>query len=162
VLKTPYLPAIPLFDRSQYHSSAAANFLTTSERSDGAAWLQGRHKGALPSTAAGTMTCSRTTKAASCLPGVLLTIVLSLGVMADAESAIPAPLSQSSSRASIYAAFIREASHRFAIPEHWIRAVIQVESGWNVRAASFARRARAHANHARNLGRIERSLRAWN
>ena len=35
-----------------------------------------------------------------------------------------------------FAAFVTEASRRFAVPEHWIRAVIRVESGGNSRARS--------------------------
>ena len=35
-----------------------------------------------------------------------------------------------------FAAFIAEASHRFSIPESWIRAVIQAESLGDVRAVS--------------------------
>lgn len=37
-----------------------------------------------------------------------------------------------------YAAFVAEASKRFGIPEHWIRAVRQRESGGEVRAVSSA------------------------
>ncbi|WP_377828128.1 lytic transglycosylase domain-containing protein [Bradyrhizobium lupini] len=35
-----------------------------------------------------------------------------------------------------YTAFVTEASHRFAIPERWIRAVMQAESGGNAHAIS--------------------------
>jgi soluble lytic murein transglycosylase-like protein len=37
-----------------------------------------------------------------------------------------------------YAAHIAEASQRFGIPEHWIRAVLRVESAGDVRAISTA------------------------
>ncbi|WP_206366229.1 lytic transglycosylase domain-containing protein [Sphingomonas flavalba] len=37
-----------------------------------------------------------------------------------------------------YAAHIAEASQRFGIPEHWIRAVLRAESAGNVRAVSMA------------------------
>lgn len=37
-----------------------------------------------------------------------------------------------------YAAFIAEAAQRFGIPEHWIRAVMRVESAGDVRAISSA------------------------
>src|SRR5690606_40395835 len=37
-----------------------------------------------------------------------------------------------------HAAFIAEASQRFGIPEHWIRAVLRVESAGDVRAISSA------------------------
>jgi soluble lytic murein transglycosylase-like protein len=35
-----------------------------------------------------------------------------------------------------FAAFVTEASKRFGVPEHWIRAVMHVESGANQRAQS--------------------------
>jgi hypothetical protein len=35
-----------------------------------------------------------------------------------------------------FAAFVTEASKRFGVPEHWIRAVLQVESGGKLRARS--------------------------
>ena len=45
----------------------------------------------------------------------------------------PAPVT-----AHPHAAFIAEASQRFSIPEHWIRAVLRVESAGDVRAISSA------------------------
>src|SRR5690606_5996955 len=45
----------------------------------------------------------------------------------------PAPVTAHS-----HAAFIAEASQRFGIPEHWIRAVLRVESAGDVRAISSA------------------------
>ncbi len=45
----------------------------------------------------------------------------------------PAPVT-----AHPHAAFIAEASLRFGIPEHWIRAVLRVESAGDVRAISSA------------------------
>ena len=45
----------------------------------------------------------------------------------------PAPVT-----AHPHAAFIAEASQRFGIPEHWIRAVLRVESAGDVRAISSA------------------------
>lgn len=45
----------------------------------------------------------------------------------------PAPVSEHP-----HAAFIAEASQRFGIPEHWIRAVLRVESAGDVRAMSSA------------------------
>jgi len=35
-----------------------------------------------------------------------------------------------------FAAFVTEASKHFGVPEHWIRAVLQVESGRKLRARS--------------------------
>ena len=42
------------------------------------------------------------------------------------------------SRVDPYAAFIAEAAQRFGVPEHWIRAVMRVESAGDVRAISPA------------------------
>ena len=42
------------------------------------------------------------------------------------------------SRVDPYAAFITEAAQRFGVPEHWIRAVMRVESAGDVRAISSA------------------------
>ncbi len=42
------------------------------------------------------------------------------------------------SRVDPYAAFIAEAALRFGVPEHWIRAVMRVESAGDVRAISSA------------------------
>ncbi|WP_439527579.1 lytic transglycosylase domain-containing protein [Pannonibacter sp.] len=42
------------------------------------------------------------------------------------------------SMADPHAAFVTEASQRFSMPEHWIRAVRRVESGGDVRAISSA------------------------
>ena len=42
------------------------------------------------------------------------------------------------SRADSYATFITEAAQRFGVPEHWIRAVMRIESAGDVRAISSA------------------------
>ena len=60
-----------------------------------------------------------------------------------AAAASPAVMAQTSpsARAVVddpHAAFITEASQRFGIPEHWIRAVRRVESAGDVRALSSA------------------------
>ncbi|UJX43823.1 lytic transglycosylase domain-containing protein [Xanthobacter sp. YC-JY1] len=41
-------------------------------------------------------------------------------------------------RVDRYGAFIAEAAHRFGVPEHWIRAVMRVESAGDMRAISSA------------------------
>jgi len=41
-------------------------------------------------------------------------------------------------RVDPYGAFIAEAAHRFGVPEHWIRAVMRVESAGDMRAISSA------------------------
>ncbi|WP_371933119.1 lytic transglycosylase domain-containing protein [Bradyrhizobium sp. CCGUVB23] len=65
-------------------------------------------------------------------------LVLELSSDALAETAIPALESHSLSSVDVdpHTAFVAEASRKFAIPEHWIRAVVRVESGGNVGAVS--------------------------
>lgn len=66
------------------------------------------------------------------LSGLLLAVTPP--VVAQVQSAAatrPSP-------ADPHAAFVAEASHRFGIPEHWIRAVRRVESAGEVRALSSA------------------------
>jgi soluble lytic murein transglycosylase-like protein len=66
----------------------------------------------------------------------LVTTVLTSDALADVKSAVPVALLPSASRVESFAAFIAEASGRFAIPAHWIRAVMQLESGGDERAIS--------------------------
>lgn len=68
---------------------------------------------------------------------LLVTALLSLGsgvthAIAQVKPQ-PAPIS-----GHPHAAFIADASQRFGIPEHWIRAVLRVESAGDVRAVSSA------------------------
>ena len=68
---------------------------------------------------------------------LLVTALLSAGsgsMPAMAQVTLqPAPVT-----AHPHAAFIAEASRRFGMPEHWIRAVLRVESAGDVRAISSA------------------------
>ncbi|WP_276947136.1 lytic transglycosylase domain-containing protein [Haematobacter massiliensis] len=68
---------------------------------------------------------------------LLFTALLALGsgTTHAIAQATPGPVSIS---AHPHAAFIAEASQRFGIPEHWIRAVLRVESAGDVRALSSA------------------------
>lgn len=66
----------------------------------------------------------------------LVTTVLPSDALADVKPAVPVALLPSASRVEPFAAFVAEASRRFAIPAHWIRAVMQVESGGDERAIS--------------------------
>jgi soluble lytic murein transglycosylase-like protein len=62
--------------------------------------------------------------------------VLPFDALADVKSVVPVAHSPTASRVESFAAFIAEASRRFAIPERWIRGVMQLESGANERAIS--------------------------
>ncbi|MEO9337109.1 lytic transglycosylase domain-containing protein [Mesorhizobium sp. SB112] len=70
--------------------------------------------------------------AALLLSGLLLSAPLSVTANAQTVSA------ERPSRVDPYAAFITEAAQRFGVPEHWIRAVMRVESAGDVRAISSA------------------------
>ena len=127
---------IPLFDRSWHHSSDPTRFATAVARSSGPGRPQGWRRRALPWTAVSTMAGCRVLRAATRISAVLLTSVLPFGALADVKSAAPVAHSQNASRVESFAALIAGASRRFAIPEHWIRAVMQLESGGKVRAIS--------------------------
>lgn len=66
------------------------------------------------------------------LSGLATTGTVSGTVLAETPAAIRAPANDP------HAAAIADASARFAIPEHWIRAVMQVESAGDPRAVSHA------------------------
>jgi soluble lytic murein transglycosylase-like protein len=78
----------------------------------------------------------RILRVAMCLSGVLLTVLHPFGARAGVVSAAPAARSHSASRVESFATFVAEASRRFAIPAHWIRAVMLIESGGDDRAIS--------------------------
>jgi len=71
------------------------------------------------------------------LAAVVLPILLSSGGTASAESiALPPPSARIPRADDVFAGFVSEAAQRFGIPAVWIRAVMRVESGGNVRAVS--------------------------
>ena len=129
-------PVIPLFDRTQHHSSVRTNFATAVARSGGPGRPRGRRKCALPWTAVSTMAGFRLLRGAAYLSGVLLTVVLPFEALAGVESTVPGSHSSRASRVESIATFVAEASRRFSIPAHWIRAIMQLESGGDERAIS--------------------------
>jgi hypothetical protein len=78
----------------------------------------------------------RIVRVAMCLSGVLLTVLHPFGARAGVVSAAPAARAHNASRVESFATFVAEASRRFAIPAHWIRAVMLIESGGDDRAIS--------------------------
>jgi soluble lytic murein transglycosylase-like protein len=124
---------IPLFDWSQNHSSVSTKCAAAIARTGGPGRRPGRRKRALPWTTASARAGLRYLRAAT-LISALVSTVLPSDALADLTSAAPAAHSPSASRVESFAAFITEAAERFAIPEHWIRAVMQLESGANERA----------------------------
>ncbi|WP_409530463.1 lytic transglycosylase domain-containing protein [Sphingobium yanoikuyae] len=69
--------------------------------------------------------------------GLLLAGVLAVAASPVAVSAQAAPVARANP-ADPYAGLITEASQRFGVPEHWIRAVLRAESAGDVRAISSA------------------------
>jgi hypothetical protein len=120
-------------------------------RSGGTRRLRGRRKRALPRTAVSTMAGFRLLRAATCTCAVAIA-VLPFDTLADVKSVVPVAHSPTASRVESFAAFIAEASRRFAIPERWIRGVMQLESGANLASNLAKGSARADASHAQDLG----------
>ena len=71
---------------------------------------------------------------------------------AHAERVSPPPHRASGQPLHPFAAFVTEASRRFGVPEHWIRAVMHVESGAKTAGALIEGRHGLDANHAREPG----------
>ena len=136
MIALPEKSVILRFDRTQRHSSVPTRSMTAVARNGGPGRPQGRRKRALPWTVVSTMAGFRLLRVAAYLSGVLLTIVVPSEALAGVESTVPGPRSSSGSRIESFAILIAEASRRFAIPAHWIRAVMQVESGGDERAIS--------------------------
>ena len=126
---------VPLFDPTQHHSSVPTRFATVIASNGGPGRPRGRRRCALPWTGVSTMAGLRSLGAMACM----VTIFASSMLVRDAAHAAQA--SSAAHRANglpadPFAAFITEASKRFAVPEHWIRSVMRVESSGEVRARS--------------------------
>jgi hypothetical protein len=126
---------IPLFDRTQHHSSVPTMPVTAIARSGGPGRPLGRRDSASPWTAASTMAALRSLGAIAC------TVAIVTSPMLASDAAHTARASAATHRGTSlpvdpFAAFITEASKRFAVPEHWIRSVMRVESTGEVRARS--------------------------
>lgn len=120
-LKSP----APLFDRTNHDGRAfvPTAYRTDDARSGGPGRPSGRRGRALPWTGASTSSGFRAIGTS--------VLLLALGWPA-AASAQPSP------PAFDLGATIAEAASRFGLPEHWIRAVMGVESAFQVRAVSSA------------------------
>ncbi len=129
---------IPLFAGKPSHPFVPLGDRTAGARSEG----QGRPSAgacALPLTAASTLAgwCHSGDRAAWHCAVLLLAGALSICAGSGVAVAQPAPVERPAA-AHPYAAHIAEASQRFGIPEHWIRAVLRAESAGDVRAVSSA------------------------
>jgi soluble lytic murein transglycosylase-like protein len=128
-------PAIPLFDQTQHHSSVPTMLATAIARSGGPGRPLGRRDSASPLTVASTMAALRSLGAITCIVAIVTSPMLA------SDAAHTARASSAAHRANglpvdPFAAFVTEASKRFAVPEHWIRSVMRVESAGEVRARS--------------------------
>jgi soluble lytic murein transglycosylase-like protein len=126
---------IPLFDLMQHHSSIPTTFATAVARSGGPGRPPGRRESASPLTAASTMAALRPLRAMACIVAIFASLML-VSDAAYAEQALSVAHRANDLPVDPFAAFITEASKRFAVPEHWIRSVMRVESAGEVRARS--------------------------
>ena len=129
---------IPLFAEKPSHPFVPLGDQTAGARSEG----QGRPSAgacALPLTAASTLAGCRCCgdRPAWHYAVLLLAGALSVCIGSGVAVAQSVPVERPAA-AHPYAAHIAEASQRFGIPEHWIRAVLRAESAGDVRAISSA------------------------
>lgn len=126
---------IPLFGQNTDHSSVPAKICTAVARSGCQGQPLGRRASASPLTAASTMAAMRTLGRIACVLAIVAVSMLLNGA-AHAGRASLATHRANAVSVDRLAAFVTEASKRFAVPEHWIRAVMRVESDGKQRARS--------------------------
>jgi hypothetical protein len=129
---------IPLFAEKPSHPFAPLSDRTAGARSEG----QGRTSAgacALPLTAASTLAGWRRSGDRIAWHYAVLILAGALSICAGSGVAVAqsAPVERPAA-AHAHAAHIAEASQRFGIPDHWIRAVLRAESAGDVRAVSTA------------------------
>ena len=135
MITLPKKSVIPLFDRTQHHSSVPTTFATAVARSGSLGRPPGRRDSASPWTAASTTARLRSLGTMVCIVAISALPMLS-GRAAHAERSLLTNQQAAAAPANPFAGFVTEASKRFAVPEHWIRAVMRVESGGKLRARS--------------------------
>ena len=126
---------IPLFGHNSDHSSVPARVHIVVARSGGQGRPSGRRISASPLTAASAMAALRSLGSMLCTLMVLAASMLSFSAV-HAGQASAATHRTGGKFSHPFAAFVTEASMRFAVPEHWIRAVMRVESDEKSRARS--------------------------
>lgn len=127
--------AIPLFDRVRDHSSVPIRVCKADARSGGPRRPKGRRGAALPWTLASTAACLARSGARVWAVVSLLSIIGVPHSAALAESGAVAVRTVNQASNSL-AAFVNDASERFAIPVNWIGSVINIESAGEVHARS--------------------------
>ncbi len=121
--------ALALLCRSQHHRSFPADFVA-------AVVCGGGHWSQRYGSVAALISHRRTLSLAACFLAILSASQWPSSATAeDATAALGSPLSNHLP-VDLDAAFVTEASRRFAIPERWIRAIIAVESAGNAQAVS--------------------------
>ena len=126
---------IPLFGQNTDHCSVPDKICRVVAHSGSPGRPSGRRASASLLTAASTMAALRHLGTSLCIVVSLAASTLSRGVAhVEQESSATRRLNDLSVRP--FAAFVTEASERFGVPEHWIRAVLRVESGAIQRARS--------------------------
>ena len=128
--------AVLLVDRSQRSCSVPARFLKTIVRRACRRWLHAQRSDLLPTACSSASTCALIHAMAIWLAATVLVLQLPSNALAEPEIAAPGVHSLSFPHIDLYTAFLTEASRRFALPKHWIRAVLQVESSGDVGAVS--------------------------
>ncbi len=124
--------AVSLVSRSHRHSSIPAQLSAIGARRGRLAPSQCRPGRALSLAAVRTLL----SRAAACFLGILMTFAAPSAGRAEAGSRAQGARSSSLLPGRAYAAFVTEASHRFDIPERWIRAVMHAESGGDAHSMS--------------------------
>ena len=129
---------IPLFAGKPSHPFVPLGHRTAGARSEG----QGRPSAGacvLPLTAASTLAGWRRSGDRPAWHYAVLILAGALSVCTGSGVAVAQSVPvERPAAAHPYAAHIAEASQRFGIPEHWIRAVLRAESAGDVRAVSSA------------------------
>jgi soluble lytic murein transglycosylase-like protein len=128
-------PVIPLFDQDADHSFAPTKNRAAVARSGGQGRPSGWRASALPLMAASTTACLRSLGMMVCIVAISALSMLSSRA-AHAERSSLTNQQAAASPANPFTGFVTEASKRFAVPEHWIRAVMRVESGGKLHARS--------------------------
>lgn len=94
------------------------------------------HKSPFPLPATSRTCCVSFIELLTCCLAASLTFLFPLSAQAEPVTPAVNGSASSSEQVTTYASFVAEAGRRFEIPEHWIRAVMRVESNGNAHAVS--------------------------
>lgn len=127
--------AIPLCDRLRDHSSVPIKVCKAVARSGSPGRPNGRREAALPGTLESTAACLARSAARVWAVVSLLSIfgVPHSSALAESGAVAARTVNQASNS---FAAFVNDASERFAVPVNWIGSVINIESAGDVHARS--------------------------